>query len=540
MELRRTFLTPVILLCLTVAGSPCWADDSPPFRAGRVAAIDGGLSLRQNGGDWTTVGLNDPVAAGMSARTGGQARAILRAGAETVAVAPASEVDVARLDSENTQLALRQGRIAVRIAPEDKPRNIEVDLPHGAVWLSTPGEYDIAAGDERNPPRVAALAGAAHVVAEGVDSTIAAGAALVLNGAKSTASDIDAAANDEFSAWRRNAAAISGQSALRHVSAELTGYEALDGDGGWENVSGYGAVWFPRDVPENWAPYRYGHWRWIAPWGWSWIDDMPWGFATSHFGRWANIPEVDPLDPSMPGPRRWGWLPGGSAADPLYAPALVAFLGTAGVGLSSIDGPAVAWFPLAPGDVYWPRYTGDIATIRRLNQGTGVDAAVIEAAPGGELPTAIVDRDYANRRFATAIPRAMFLAGRPVPPALVALPERRLENAPLLAGSPQLAPAPPRIAIATVAAASRLSVTAAPKVVRAVQKLARLLAPRTETPVAHSAVLLRPEHWRPAVTALSGHAAATATQPVRANVIAAVSRSSRPRLHVAEARLRTR
>jgi hypothetical protein len=51
-------------------------------------------------------------------------------------------------------------------------------------------------------------------------------------------------------------------------------------------------------------------WRWVMPWGWSWVDDAAWGFAPSHYGRWASIPETDSLDPSAPGPERWGWVPG--------------------------------------------------------------------------------------------------------------------------------------------------------------------------------------------------------------------------------------
>ena len=98
---------------------------------------------------------------------------------------------------------------------------------------------------------------------------------------------------------------------LRHVSAAITGHEMLDEHGAWENVAGLGDVWFPKDLPSDWAPYRYGHWRWIGPWGWTWIDDMPWGFATSHYGRWANIGGSD----TEAG--RWGWVPGKRPGEPL-------------------------------------------------------------------------------------------------------------------------------------------------------------------------------------------------------------------------------
>ena len=232
---------------------------------------------------------------------------------------------------------------------------------------------------------------------------------------------------------------------LRHVSAAVTGHERLDDYGAWESIAGLGAVWFPKDLPRDWAPYRYGRWRWIGPWGWTWIDDTQWGFATSHFGRWAYVGGSDAET------GRWGWVPGGQsgarAEEPAFMPAAVAFLGTAGVGISYPDAfsPAVAWFPLAPGEVYWPSFTDNPEAIRRLNIGAGVDPAAIGPAANSadrksQPPAEIVTGQYRNRRFASVVPRPVFVGGKPVADALIALPVRRLEHAPLLAGSPGIEP----------------------------------------------------------------------------------------------------
>ena len=35
-----------------------------------------------------------------------------------------------------------------------------------------------------------------------------------------------------------------------------------------------------------------GRWVWTEPWGWTWVDDQPWGFAPSHYGRWVNMAGV--------------------------------------------------------------------------------------------------------------------------------------------------------------------------------------------------------------------------------------------------------
>src|SRR3954451_5017620 len=256
----------------------------------------------------------------------------------------------------------------------------------------------------------------------------------------------------------------------------------LDGNGAWENFAGLGEVWFPKDLPPDWAPFRYGHWRWIGPWGWTWIDDRPWGFATSHYGRWANIGGLD----SEAG--RWGWLPGkrpgndsrndgpGNDGDtPGFMPAAVAFLGTAGVGLSYPDAfsPAVAWFPLAPGEVYWPSFTNDPEAIRRLNAGAVSDPAAIGPARKNDPPAEIVTAQYRNRRYASVVPRPVFVGGKPVADAIIHLPARRLKNAPLLAGSPGIEPqtaSPP--ARAVIASASHGVAT---KLAKARDMLARIV-----------------------------------------------------------------
>jgi hypothetical protein len=119
----------------------------------------------------------------------------------------------------------------------------------------------------------------------------------------------------------------------------------------------------------------------------------------------------------------------------------VAFLGTPGVGLSSEEGATVAWFPLAPGEAYWPSYTRDLDYVRNLNSGNVRDVGAIGVRADGEPPLETFNEDFANRLFATVVPRSFFTNGRPVAPARISLPEKRLQDAPVLMASPQIAPA---------------------------------------------------------------------------------------------------
>ena len=164
---------------------------------------------------------------------------------------------------------------------------------------------------------------------------------------------------DDWDQWcsSRDRREDQSQSA-RYVSREVSGYEDLDQYGRWENQADYGDVWYPTSVSAGWAPYREGYWAWIAPWGWTWVDEAPWGFAPYHYGRWAYVSN------------RWGWVPGPRGVRPVYAPALVAWVGGSrgGVSFSIGAGPAVGWFPLGPREPYFPSYQGESALLYARQQ----------------------------------------------------------------------------------------------------------------------------------------------------------------------------
>jgi hypothetical protein len=131
------------------------------------------------------------------------------------------------------------------------------------------------------------------------------------------------------------------------VSRDVTGYDDLDEYGSWSSEPEYGYVWTPTRVIVGWSPYRYGRWVWVSPWGWTWIDDAPWGYAPFHYGRWAHIRN------------RWCWVPGPRHVRAVYAPALVGWAGSHGSHLS--------WFPLGPREVYVPGRRFSRHYVERVN-----------------------------------------------------------------------------------------------------------------------------------------------------------------------------
>jgi hypothetical protein len=100
-------------------------------------------------------------------------------------------------------------------------------------------------------------------------------------------------------------------------------YDNLAPYGNWVQRANYGWVWTPKDVASTWRPYQAGHWVWSDE-GWTWLSDEPFGWATYHYGRWYQDPELG-----------WSWVPGND-----WAPAWVSWQ----------EGQNyVGWAPLPPG-----------------------------------------------------------------------------------------------------------------------------------------------------------------------------------------------
>jgi hypothetical protein len=484
---------------MALAAEPALADPHPAVpvqsaeaaegRVGRLAFVSGKLEWRIAGAAaWSDAAINLPVAAGTAVRTDVKSRGAIEIGADSIELSDATLVEIAGLDRHAIDLVLKNGQIGLALGRRGD--EVEIDLAQGGVWLEEPGDYEIDAGHPGEPARIAVLAGGARLYAGGAEIGIAAGEAVRLSDATAFAATIDPAGGRAFAASRSRRSGGVGDLASTHfVSPDMTGSAALDAAGHWQYSAAYGEVWRPDALPDDWVPYRAGRWRWVPPWGWTWIDDQPWGFAPFHYGRWALLDH------------RWVWVPGSLAAPPVYLPAVVAFLGTPGIGISYAagNGPAIGWFPLAPGEAYWPSYSNDLDYIRAANRGVVFDLDGIAPDPDGRLPVEVVDRSFANRLEASVVPRAVFVGGQPVPPALLELPKERLQDVPVVMGSPRIGPPRPMTPVAAaVRAAPPARDLASAGVKRAIWVKAVQLAAIRSRPYRHPArpryliVLFRP------------------------------------------------
>ncbi len=401
-------------------------DQDPPSRVARLNYSQGSVTFQPGGeGDWVTAVPNRPLTTSDNLWTDQGSRAELHVGSTAIRLAPETSMTVLDLDDRNMQLRLSEGTLNLRVRHLDDGDLIEVDTPNLAFNLQRTGEYRIDVDSNGDVTTVNVLSGRGEVTGGGYSYTVVAGQSAHFSGTDQLNYDIaQLPPADDFDNWalqrdRRE----DGSESANYVSPEMTGYEDLDDYGHWQYVGGYGTVWIPSGVASDWAPYRDGHWAYISPWGWTWVDDEPWGFAPFHYGRWAYAEN------------RWCWVPGPVVVRPVYAPALVAFIG--GVSISIGGGPGVGWFPLAPGEVYMPYYRGSRGYVQRINvTNTVVNVTRVTNVYNDYHSNErnVTNITYVNRRVnngVTLVSRDTFVNARPVQRNLGRYDARQLEEAPI-------------------------------------------------------------------------------------------------------------
>lgn len=438
----------IMMLCMAAglaqAQSAADADDSadPPGRVARLSYIAGDLGFLPAGAkDWSDASVNRPLTTGDKLSTAEGARAELEFGGGTLRIDGRTDLGLLDLNDNLAQIELTQGALSLTVQRLDDGQSYEIDTPAVALVIDQPGTFRVNVDDNDGSTRVSAFDGNATVFGENnAQRTINPGRSYrFVDASLSMVTITDLGGGDAFDNWaserdNRYARSTSGQ----YVSNDVVGYQDLDQYGDWQDTSEYGAVWFPQNVGSDWAPYRNGHWAYIAPWGWTWVDDAPWGFAPYHYGRWAYVRGG------------WGWIPGPRGVRPIYAPALVAFVVGGGWSIGIGSAP-VGWFPLGPGEIYNPWYRCGRSYYTRVN------IRNIRGRDDHDHHRDIDDHynryrhgqpgrgdQYANRtapRGFTAVPGRTFAGGRHVQRDVMRVDPRKLAGAPVMTrGADRLRP----------------------------------------------------------------------------------------------------
>jgi len=362
-DLRKVLFKLVICLlpCFVAAPLSAQEEASPPGRAARLSFMQGNVSFQPSGEtQWSAAALNYTVSTGDRLYTDQGARAELEAGPYTVRLSQATDLTVVNLNDQLLQLGLGQGSIRLSVYNLPPNNSVEIDTPNGALSIVRAGFYRVDTDPNNNSTLVTVNSGGLEVSGGGTSQPVNSGQAAQLTGTGPIQVNLVAVPGpDEFDGWCESRdRRIESDKSRQYVNPYTPGAEDLDQYGQWSTAPQYGPVWYPSGVAAGWVPYRFGRWAWVEPWGWTWVENEPWGFCPFHYGRWAFIGS------------RWGWVPGPVAVAPFYSPALVAFVGGGGfsVGLNFGGGFGMAaWFPLGPSEPFIPWYHYSPTYLRQVN-----------------------------------------------------------------------------------------------------------------------------------------------------------------------------
>jgi hypothetical protein len=365
MRNRLSIAFSALSLCALLGAAQAQEVDTyetdPPDRAARLSFIQGDVSMQPAGeDDWAPAILNRPLTTGDKLWTEQGGRAEVQVGPAAVRLDSDTGFSFLNVDDDTIQMRMTAGVVNVRVRWLDQNDHIEIDTPNIALTLRRPGNYRVEVNDAGDATVVRISEGEAEADGPGQNNVIVRNQQIAtFRGVdRLTASYSTLGAPDEFDSWSlerdRIGDRVASSQTADYVSPDVTGYEDLDDNGTWSNEPDYGYVWTPSRVAVGWAPYQYGRWVWISPWGWTWIDDSPWGYAPFHYGRWAYARS------------RWCWVPGPRRVKAVYAPALVGWVGSPRAGVSVTVGN-VGWFPLGPREVYVPARRYSHRYVERVN-----------------------------------------------------------------------------------------------------------------------------------------------------------------------------
>jgi hypothetical protein len=326
----------------------------------RLQYVEGSVSVQPQGvDDWVQGVINRPLTNSDNVWADKNSRAELSLGTAVLRIASETSLTLTNINQNVAQVSLHQGALNVHVRHLFEGETYEIDTPNQAFTILKPGDYRFDVDSAQNFAVVTVWRGLGEASGGGPAVRLKAHEQARFTDA-SLAHEIHPAPEpDGFDQWcqvrdQRQADSVSS----RYVSPDVIGSEDLDAYGSWRDTPEYGNVWVPTTVAPGWAPYTNGNWIWVDPWGWTWEDYAPWGFAPFHYGRWISFGGY------------WGWAPGpyyGIWSRGWYAPAMVAWFGGPGWGFGFGFGGGFGWCPLGWGEPFFPWYRGGWGYFRGVN-----------------------------------------------------------------------------------------------------------------------------------------------------------------------------
>lgn len=431
MSIRSIFLghraTLAVLVLLSALGtSVALADDEsdPPGRVARLSYADGSVSLQPAGvEDWADATINRPLTTGDKLWADQNSRAELDIGSAAIRIGSNTGLSFLNLNDQVAQVNVTAGTAIVHVRDLGENQSFEIDTPNVAVLVQSPGDYRVEVNDAGNGTVVKVANGEAQVSATGQTVPMHTQQAFAFSGTDQVNVDpASVGAPDALDSWsleREHRSEQARQQNSEYLPPDVAGADDLAQYGAWESTPDDGPVWTPTVVAAGWTPYQDGRWVWVSPWGWTWVDSAPWGFVPFHYGRWSYRGT------------RWCWVPGPRHVRPVYAPALVGWVGSPGASVTITvgGGPGVGWFPLGPREVYVPGYRVSPGYVRNVNVTNTV--IVNNTYITNVYENRVTNITYVNRNrpgAVVSVSRDTFVSGRPIAGRTMRIPPNELSR----------------------------------------------------------------------------------------------------------------
>ena len=373
-------------LCIALLAAAAWAQDQPeapspegpsaegpsvdqsqdpPGRVARLEYMSGQVSIQPHGvDDWVQGETNRPLTNADNVWADKDSRAELNLGTGLLRINSETSLTLTNIGNDAVQVSLHQGSLNVHVRHLYSGEVWEIDTPNLAFTVKKTGDYRFDVDPNADTTFVSVWKGEGEATGQGPSVSIHEGEQLQFsNGNSLTHEARGTPSPDAFDEWCRVRDQRSDHSAsAKYVAPGVVGTDDLDEYGTWKETPDYGPVWVPNAVSPGWAPYSAGNWIWEDPWGWTWMDAYPWGFAPFHYGRWVSWGGY------------WGWAPGPYWARPWYAPALVGWFGGprwgVGFGFGGFGfgfGGGFGWCPLGFREPFYPWYHTSRFYFRNVN-----------------------------------------------------------------------------------------------------------------------------------------------------------------------------
>jgi len=352
-----------------------YADESPA-RVARIKVLEGDADLKRiDSEDWEKASENLPLVEGDQLQTLEGTRLEIQFDNETyLRLDENSSLKFSILGDEGIALSLSRGTALLSVLSFDPDAGyLEIDAPQTTVAITKEGKYRIDAGDDLNRSVTVSVwdGGTARVYSLDSGFTLKNEQTASMNLEGTYAGKWEVARSigsfDNFDRWSAERDDFINKSLAaaqygKYYDSDIYGADDLNYYGSWQYNNDYGYIWSPYDSAlasySNWSPYRYGQWRWLPYFGWTWVNAEPWGWSTYHYGRWIFLNG------------RWFWTPysyssyyGGRRS--WWRPAIV---------YVSYIGTRFCWYPLPYHYSYYNynrRYRNNWRHYRRPRTNTG-------------------------------------------------------------------------------------------------------------------------------------------------------------------------